>query len=207
MNSRDYDPFQRIPVHPSQSAGNGQRSSLHPSSAAGHRLTISISSPDLRLSPASSSSRTQPKSSILKGKERWLSPETWCDALFLPKPRFKVKQDGSIQYGKGRIVSPPGSPVFTSFGQANQQPGVLSRALAQSRSMVDLPRTADLSHRHAPEPFYIGQAQPPAFVNAEAGPSRPPRPRSLSLDDLALPSPVPSLARFATLLLNHPVVY
>ncbi|PBK90025.1 hypothetical protein ARMGADRAFT_1014688 [Armillaria gallica] len=195
MNSRDYDPFQRIPVHPSQSAGNGQRSSLHPSSAAGHRLTNSISSPDLRLSPASSSSRTQPKSSILKGKERWLSPETWCDALFLPKPRFKVKQDGSIQYGKGRIVSPPGSPVFTSFGQANQPPGVLSRALAQSRSMVDLPRTADLSHRHAPEPFYIGQAQPPASGNAEAGPSRPPRPRSLSLDDLALPSPVPSLAR------------
>lgn len=195
MNSRDYDPFQRIPVHPSQTTGNGQRSSLHPASAAGHRLTNSISSPDLRLSPASSSSRTQPKSSILKGKDRWLSPETWCDALFLPKPRFKVKQDGSIQYGKGRIVSPPGSPVFTSFGQANQPPGVLSRALAQSRSMVDLPRTADLSHRHAPEPFYIGQIQPSATVNAEAGPSRPPRPRSLSLDDLALPSPVPSLAR------------
>ncbi|KAK0449846.1 uncharacterized protein EV420DRAFT_1564407 [Desarmillaria tabescens] len=170
----DYnDPPENSTPH---STGNPQRSSLHPSSAAGHRLTNSISSPDLRLSPASSSSRTQPKSSILKGKDRWLSPETWCDALFLPKPRFKVKQDGSVQYGKGRIVSPPGSPVFASFGQANQPPGVLSRALAQSRSMVDLPRTAN---KHAPEPFYIG----------------PPRPRSLSLDDLALPSPVPSLAR------------
>ncbi|KAK0203476.1 hypothetical protein DFS33DRAFT_1383728 [Desarmillaria ectypa] len=194
-NSRDSDPFQRVTMRPSQSTGNPQRSYLHPSSAAGHRLTNSISSPDLRLSPASSSSRTQPKSPILKGKDRWLSPETWCDALFLPKPRFKVKQDGSVQYGKGRIVSPPGSPVFASFGQADQPPGVLSRALAQSRSMVDLPRTADPSHRHAPEPFYIGHAQPSASVNTEAGPSRPPRPRSLSLDDLALPSPVPSLAR------------
>ncbi|KAG7448817.1 uncharacterized protein BT62DRAFT_929891 [Guyanagaster necrorhizus] len=194
-DSRESDPFQRIPMRPSQSTGNGQHSLLHPSSAAGRRLTNSISSPDLRLSPASSSSQRQPKSSILKGKDRWLSPETWCDALFLPKPRFKVKQDGSVEYGKGRIVSPPGSPVFASFGQANQPPGVLSRVLAQSRSMVDLSRTADPSHRHAPQPFYIAHTQPSGSVNAEAGPSRPPRPRSLSLDDLALPSPVPSLAR------------
>lgn len=122
----------------------------------------------------------------MKGRDRWLSPETWCDALFLPRPRFKVKEDGSINYGK-RVVSPPGSPVVTSFTQAD----MMSRVVAHSRSMVDLQARQD------PGPStYIPRDLPPSTSG------RPPRPKSFALDDLALPSPVPSLSRYASLTLK-----
>lgn len=58
-----------------------------------------------------------------KAKERWLSAETWCDALLFPRPRLKVKNvalynqgdesfiGGPPSSGSGRIVSPPPSPL------------------------------------------------------------------------------------------------
>ncbi|KIY68199.1 hypothetical protein CYLTODRAFT_421795 [Cylindrobasidium torrendii FP15055 ss-10] len=151
-NSNDSDPFRSAPMRPSQSTGTTR-----------HQLKNSISSPDLH-----KRSKAHPKT-----RERWLSPETWCDALFLPKPRFKMRQDGTINYGK-RVVSPPGSPVVTSFHQND----AVSRVLAHSRSMVEL------QHPQPPPP--------------DPGPSnylKPPRPKSFALDDLALPSPVPSLSK------------
>ena len=71
----------------------------------------------------SSSARQLPP---LKLKDRWLSAETWCDALLFPRPRLKVKQDkaaalysqgdesfigGPAPSASGRIVSPPPSPL------------------------------------------------------------------------------------------------
>jgi len=59
-----------------------------------------------------------------KPKDRWLSAETWCDALLFPRPKLKLKQgknatifsqgDESFIGGpapSGRIISPPPSPV------------------------------------------------------------------------------------------------
>lgn len=84
-----------------------------------------------------------------------------------------MRQDGTINYGK-RVVSPPGSPVVTSI----QRGDAVSRVLAHSHSMVEL------QHPQPPPP--------------DPGPSnylKPPRPKSFALDDLALPSPVPSLSK------------
>jgi hypothetical protein len=59
-------------------------------------------------------------------KDRWLSAETWCDALLFPRPKLKLKQEknaafynqgdesfigGPAPSGSGRIISPPPSPV------------------------------------------------------------------------------------------------
>ncbi|KAF8919461.1 hypothetical protein CPB85DRAFT_1429574 [Mucidula mucida] len=179
-NSNDSDPFRSHPMRPSQSTGPTVPNSnfLRPASAR-HSLKNSISTPDLRNSRRSPAPSQSKPFSIMKGRDRWLSPETWCDALFLPRPRFKVKEDGSINYGK-RVVSPPGSPVVTSFTQAD----MMSRVVAHSRSMVDLQARQD------PGPStYIPRDLPPSTSG------RPPRPKSFALDDLALPSPVPSLSR------------
>jgi len=61
-----------------------------------------------------------------KPKDRWLSAETWCDALLFPRPKLKLKQGknatifsqgdesfigGPVPSGSGRIISPPSSPV------------------------------------------------------------------------------------------------
>ncbi|KAJ3744698.1 hypothetical protein DFH05DRAFT_1445372 [Lentinula detonsa] len=161
-----------------------------------HTLSLknSISSPDLRAHPRS-------KSLLPKGKEKWLSAETWCDALLFPRPRFKFRQDRDVSDSthseSGRIVSPPGSPVLGYFSNANAaQPSITSRVLAHSRSMVDLsqpiaePSTLPRSAAH-PLPDLL---QVP-LTHDQSSPSRAPRPKSWALDDLALPSPVPSLAR------------
>lgn len=183
-NSNDFDPFRSMAMRPSQSTGPALASStlLHPR-LANLSLKNSVSSPDLRNARRSPvSSQTKPLT-LLKGRERWLSPETWCDALFLPRPRFKVKQDGSINYGN-RVVSPPGSPVATQFRPAD----MVSRVVAHSKSMVDLKQRQD------PGPStYIPRDLPPAPSG------KPPRPKSFALDDLALPSPAPSLSRYVDL--------
>ncbi|KAJ3813200.1 hypothetical protein F5876DRAFT_74133 [Lentinula aff. lateritia] len=164
----------------------------------GHTLSLknSISSPDLR-------SNNRSKSLIPRGKDRWLSAETWCDALLFPRPRFRLKQDkdasASNHAGSGRIVSPPGSPVLGHFSNANAaKPSITSRVLAHSRSMVDLskpivvePSTLPRIEAHPPpDPLQIARPSEQASF-----PSRAPRPKSWALDDLALPSPAPSLAR------------
>ncbi|KAF9027098.1 hypothetical protein BDZ89DRAFT_1160919 [Hymenopellis radicata] len=179
-NSNDSDPFRSQPMRPSQSTGPTVPSSnfLRPASAR-HSLKNSISSPDLRNSRRSPAPSQSKPSSSMKSRDRWLSPETWCDALFLPRPRFKVKEDGSINYGK-RVVSPPGSPVVTSFTPAD----MMSRVVAHSRSMVDLqPRQDPGPSTYIPRDLLLSNS------------ARAPRPKSFALDDLALPSPVPSLSR------------
>ncbi|KAF9457596.1 hypothetical protein BDZ94DRAFT_1272786 [Collybia nuda] len=164
-------------------------------------LKNSVSTPDLRLA-SGSNKKLPPKPSLFpKGKERWLSAETWCDALLFPRPRLKVKQEGASGYvGSGRIVSPPGSPIQQSFSDsvAHQEIGMVSRVLAHSRSLVDLAKAAE-----APPDKPVLGGRPPVILTTQTGSHRngipatlrPPRPRSFAQDDLALPSPVPSLAR------------
>ncbi|KAF7352626.1 hypothetical protein MVEN_01228300 [Mycena venus] len=167
------------------------------------------STPNLRDSSRSPNRLKKPPLSALKGKDRWLSAETWCDAVMLPRPRLKIEDAQQILRGaSGRIVSPPGSPVFGGFNapQISDRPeGVASRVLAHSRSMASLRSNAEAgpskprndnpvvratTMREAPTP-----APPPPQLVLPTQTERPPRPKSFAWDDLALPSPVPSLAR------------
>ncbi|KAL1738400.1 hypothetical protein HDZ31DRAFT_70042, partial [Schizophyllum fasciatum] len=59
-----------------------------------HGLKASISVPNLRIAPPPSSSSPQPEKARWeppKGRDRWLSAETWCDALLLPRPRLRLR--------------------------------------------------------------------------------------------------------------------
>ncbi|KAJ7683976.1 hypothetical protein B0H17DRAFT_1073156 [Mycena rosella] len=134
------------------------------------------------------------KALIPKGKDRWLSAETWCDAIMFPRPRLKAEDAQLILRGaSGRIVSPPGSPVVGDFN-APQRPdrpeGMVSRVLAHSRSLVSLNAEAGTSKLRN-EPTFRGTGP----ITESPRLFRPPRPKSFAWDDLALPSPVPSLAR------------
>ncbi|KAK7061900.1 hypothetical protein R3P38DRAFT_2832176 [Favolaschia claudopus] len=169
------------------------------------------STPNLR--EASRSPSQRPKKSPLspslpKGKDRWLSAETWCDAVMLPRPRLKLED--AQQAIRNRIVSPPGSPIFGGFsGQQNpdRPEGVASRVLAHSRSLASLRSNAEVKagKARADEMVFRGTpithdvhpsvAAPPPQLSLPTQTERPPRPKSFAWDDLALPSPVPSLAR------------
>ena len=223
------------------------------------KLRNSISTPDLRSSQVVDYATRPPKGSrqapplvlvpqqprsVPKGKDRWLSAETWCDALMFPRPRLKIKHDeistssvedtvtaeGSfvipIRRGSNRIVSPPGSPLGGEWGveilngvetqildnqqlsrdrsvgsgssheRRQREPGVASRVLAHSRSLIDL----DQRHRMGMEIQRANEL--PSEINAvdgkvalqhrkpsiaEAGPSK------FVRGELAFPTPAPSL--------------
>ncbi|THH32094.1 hypothetical protein EUX98_g2091 [Antrodiella citrinella] len=146
-------------------------------------LKASVSTPNLR--------------DIPRGKQRWLSAETWCDALILPRPRFALRLvDGSPS---GRIVSPPESPLspseakFPLIGSRSdsaQSHGHSPKELKKARSMGNLFSSAAAAavpvdeKRKSP----VRQAVVPSTL-------KPNRPKSWALDDLAIPSPVPSLAQ------------
>ncbi|KAJ7498733.1 hypothetical protein FB451DRAFT_1426696 [Mycena latifolia] len=168
-------------------------------------LKTYASTPNLRDASASPNRLRKQAQSPTKGKDRWLSAETWCDAIMFPRPRLKVEDAQLLLRGaSGRIVSPPGSPVIGGF-DAPQNPdrpaGMASRVLAHSRSMVSLNAEAGTSKMKngvvfrglKPEPLPPFVPPPPILLPTET--ERPPRPKSFAWDDLALPSPVPSLAR------------
>ncbi|KAI0715896.1 hypothetical protein C8T65DRAFT_642804 [Cerioporus squamosus] len=94
-----------------------------------------------------------------KGKQRWLSAETWCDALM----KSLKKSHSAIQ-----LSSRPEPPSPPRFVPVRQEP------------------------RPEPGPSNIAQPQP-ILANANTH-LKPFRPKSWALDDLALPSPAPSLA-------------
>ncbi|KAF8069215.1 hypothetical protein FPV67DRAFT_1449004 [Lyophyllum atratum] len=178
------------------------------------QLKNSSSTPDLRLANNSTNASlnrikglTSKGSPTFKSKDRWLSAETWCDALLFPRPRLKIKHDG-VEGSSGRIVSPPESPVHRGLeeapiGNGMAERGVPSRVLAHSRSLVDLNKSprdpADdecaTSSRPIPGPSSQRLLPPQNGIPPPIRTERPPRPKSWALDDLALPSPVPSLAR------------
>ena len=189
-------------------------------------LKASMSTPNLRAA-------TGAGAVLPKGKQRWLSAETWCDALILPRPRFALRViDG--EGGSGRIVSPPGSPIWphemeqsvveraSAGAGAGASAGAGARVgagvakvklLKKSQSAIQLssrpgppspPRLVPVKQEPRPEPGPSNIAQPQpipasASTNLIAGSSnthlKPFRPKSWALDDLALPSPVPSLAK------------
>ncbi|KAI0338039.1 hypothetical protein BDW22DRAFT_1363405 [Trametopsis cervina] len=161
-------------------------------------LKASMSTPNLRNLP--------------KGKQKWLSAETWCDAIILPRPRFAMRliEEGPGAQGSGRIVSPPPSPLMSNHKldpqvSITQRPSLgVQKSLKKARSMGNLTSTPsstpESSQRRAVGPVASTSAAPPPAVPVQApqaGSSalKPPRPKSWAWDDLALPSPAPSLAK------------
>ncbi|KAI5120060.1 hypothetical protein M0805_007810 [Coniferiporia weirii] len=158
-----------------------------------NRLKGSASTPDLRGSPIKNANRKTPSSPSTKSGAgtKWLSAETWCDALLFPRPRFRLRT--------AHVISPPMSPVqntppHSAPPQGRSPKKGLLATVGSRDGQKDL-----LVPPSAPAILFPAQKSlPPAPVQPEAGPSdkplRPPRPKSFALDDLALPSPVPSLA-------------
>ena len=162
------------------------------------QIKASTSTPNLK------STKNQSRN-VPRGIDRWLSAETWCDALFFPRPRLKIKNEKSTS---GRIVSPPASPVLPTGG-GDRMTSVPSRVLAHSMSLVNL-RKRTREHRRQQQ-FQGGpplssptasqvQLQLEGVNDKKEQPSvdnsaRPFRPKSWALDDLDLPSSVPSLAK------------
>ena len=196
-------------------------------------LKASMSTPNLRAA-------TGTASVLPKGKQRWLSAETWCDALILPRPRFALRvmdadagngngggEGGSGSgSGSGRTVSPPPLPTWAPGEEPAM--GKKQKTLKKSHSAVQLgsrPSAAtspspplsrppppvavnviarDDHGRAGPSTSVQKQQSPPpprgeaANVNANANADahlKPYRPKSWAQDDLALPSPVPSLTK------------
>jgi len=195
-----------------QQKGPNSADAVHP--AFSPRLAVdnkslknSTSTPDLRSPPATvmpvqaTSKASKPSGfQFPKGRDRWLSPETWCDALLFPRPRLKLKQEpveGPIPESSGRIVSPPGTPLGEDFGaqpiqEIRREPSIASRVLAHSRSLVDLNK----SHSKPEELQNAYVTLSRDLQTSKAGATlRPPRPKSFAQDDLALLTPVPSLAQ------------
>ena len=188
------DPLARKPTAPAYLLPERRPSKLS--------LKASMSTPNLRAA-------TGTGFVLPKGKQRWLSAETWCDALILPRPRFALR----IVEGEssGRIVSPPASPIWPPGVDPLAAPAAKTsptkgKSLKKSQSAVQLrqrpeppsppvalPRTAVESSQPQAGPSTIRQAAN-GVVSTDAS-LKPYRPKSWALDDLALPSPVPSLAK------------
>ncbi|KAI0765941.1 hypothetical protein BD413DRAFT_481709 [Trametes elegans] len=171
------------------------------------RLSIkaSMSTPNLRQA-------TGTAAVLPKGKQRWLSAETWCDALILPRPRFAMRViDGEEGAGSGRIVSPPESPLWPP-GVEPPLDAAGAKTLKKAQSAIQLSSRPPAPSPPRPPPVReVPVRVEPVREQPEPGPSRvtvmeaergggpsthlAPRPKSFALDDLALPSPVPSLSK------------
>ena len=165
------------------------------------KLRNSSSTPDLRSSvifhdtvvtpatPIANLTRQQnptPHHAVPKVKDRWLSAETWCDAVLFPRPRLKVGIVATLGGGgSGRIISPDSPIEPDSNGLTGvREPGVASRVLAHSLSLVDLKRPVGLSSSYIyPRGSHTSRAGQQSTTFAQ--------------DDSAAPStPVPSLAQY-----------
>ena len=146
---------------------------LKPSSRAS-LLKASISTPDLRSASRQSAMQA-------KAKTHWLSAETWCDAFMFPRPRFLLRhlEEGSIT-SKRQLVSPAGS-IISGVMEVSAEP----KPLRNSQSASEL-RTSKFPKEAATRPDQNNTPQSPSTA----------RPRSFALDDLALPSPIPSLITY-----------
>ncbi|KAG2034130.1 hypothetical protein BDR03DRAFT_640050 [Suillus americanus] len=131
-------------------------------------LKSSVSTPNLFATsrdkqPSQQNTKSTPP---VAGVERWLSPETWCNALFFPRPRLKVKRAHEPHGGSsGRILSPPITPV------AEGATPRLSPALLGGRPQISLVTTDALKEHHT-------LLKSRSAVDVLSGPSISSRPRT-----------------------------
>ena len=184
---------------------------LHLKNQPNKLIKSSISTPNLR---TVASSRNAAYGRLNGGSQpitpgfgtKWLSAETWCDALIFPRPRFKVRA--------AHPISPPDSPLqdpYLSSGphsaplEHNEkidmtsppQPRVLKKSASREKGSQD---TLAWLKTPTSAPPQFSSPTPPLIISAPPldekpkAPVRPPRPKSFAQDDLALPSPAPSLS-------------
>jgi hypothetical protein len=124
---------------------------------------------------------------VPRGKYRWLSPETWCDAMLFPRPRFLeyIDDDPPPQSFNRRQPSPIRPSEATRTTKKHRP---LRMALRGSQSAVNLLAPNSASSRGPP------RAEPMLMVPRD-GRSSSGRPLSFAQDDIALPSPALSLTR------------
>ncbi|KAH7929965.1 hypothetical protein BV22DRAFT_93891 [Leucogyrophana mollusca] len=174
-------------------------------------LKSSVSTPNLYSASRANAPgpAKKPSPPVAKGIDRWFSAETWCDALLFPRPRFKIKTGVGTQEGSsGRIVSPPSTPISgDQVPVAGTRPQLLPpggrpravsaldgerkerRGLVKSRSAADLlsgPSATVIPLRDVPKPE---ESLPTAAPNPLEEPEG-------ARDDLALPTPAPSLTQY-----------
>lgn len=168
---------------------------------AARNLKTSVSTPNLRgerpkggQASGGSSVNSPGVQSVASSGPKWLSPETWCDALLFPRPRFRMRT--------AHVISPPTSPLGSNppySAPARTQSRTPKRSLVGGKSPPDL-LIGSQAPSSAPPIVISSNAEPAPQVQSppDAAPARkslrPPRPKSFAQDDLALPSPVPSLA-------------
>jgi len=128
------------------------------------------------------------------GIGRWLSAETWCDALFFPRPRLKL--GGS----SGRIVSPPVTPIsddappHLSPGILGGRPRVLSATTHDKpRSRISLKSRSTFSGRPRTAPTL--QRLPDPEMVPEISLKDPEPVSTLPQQEVRPSSPVPSLTQ------------
>ncbi|KAI0063839.1 hypothetical protein BV25DRAFT_1899064 [Artomyces pyxidatus] len=193
-------PRRAPPVAPSSYKGKGvDRSQAYPSpppnpqakSSVRSSLLKAISTPNLRA--LARNNGASPGPAPRSAKQRWLSPETWCDALLFPRPRFTVRIEGDAPARSlsARVLSPASAwPGEARSGPVvKERPSIdatasLSRGLAKAKSAINLSAVAG--------PSSGPPVAEPMLLRPTHGRERP---QSFAQDDLALPSPVPSLAK------------
>lgn len=116
---------------------------------------------------------------------RWLSAQTWCDAILFPRPRLKIKEE---PLESQPLLSPPITPLVDTYRDKKAPPTAAfqSRVLAHSHSLIDL-SLQNRDRRRVPE--YAGPSKP------RAKHEKAPRPRSFAQDDMSMIHPVLSLER------------
>lgn len=210
-SSSALDPRQQPPIPPQKRNPNSPSlgvpflspsRSINSLKRSAKSLKASVSTPNLRPPPTgrkhvangSSSADAPSTPSATSTGTKWLSAETWCDALLFPRPRFRMRA--------AHVISPPVSP--TEYGPPQSAPPQAERLRKTSLVGVDLKgkQAAPSAHPGMPSSTMPGYAvHPPPLEQPQPGPSkkveRPPRPKSFAQDDLAIPSPVPSLATYA----------
>lgn len=191
----------RSPQYPQppgpDTATNTRPVPVHLRPASRNSLFKTISAPNLRnFSRDFSMSKHLPT----RGKSRWLSPETWCDAMLFPRPRFLEYIDDDPPYlFNDRQPSPARPPEMTRSTKKTLKP--LQMTLRGSQSAVNL-LAPNSGSSHGPP-----RAEPMLMVRRGStdanGRSSPGRPLSFAQDDMALPSPVLSLARLVPSVASH----
>lgn len=174
--------LEKAPVQPNQQSKKSDQvnprqkkvpAHLKPSSRAS-LLKASLSTPDLH-------SASRQSAIYVKTKTHWLSAETWCDAFMFPRPRFLLRHlEEAPSTPKRRLLSPAES--------------IVSRQVEASTELKSLKKSLSVSQLCAPNS--LGAIQSRADKIGTQKSCAAPRPRSFSFDDLALPSPIPSLATY-----------
>lgn len=179
--------YPQPPVRDTQSNTGQVPAHLRPASRTS--LFKTISAPNLRnFSRDFSIGKHFPS----RGKYRWLSPETWCDALLFPRPRFLEYIDDdppqSINHHQPSPVRP--SEAATTIRKPYRP---FQMALRGSQSAVNLlaPNSASSAGPPRAEPMLMVRR---GSIDGD-GQSSPGRPLSFAQDDIALPTSALSLTR------------